>query len=60
MRTIFFDHSGPLLKAGSTVFGSAMVLEISDLNPEQNMTWRMSRWEIFRAGWRLMLAAVFE
>jgi hypothetical protein len=49
--TIFWNKAGPLIKYD----GKLLVVE--DLNPEQRMQWRMSRWEMLRTGLRFMLAA---
>jgi len=33
------------------------VILIEDLNPQIKTKWRMTPWERFRTGWRLMLTA---
>ena len=50
---LFFDPSGPMLtyRLG--------LLEISDLNPEMHVQWRMTRWEMFKLGMRCLLAVTF-
>jgi hypothetical protein len=50
--TIFFDKTGPLVRFdGST-------LEVSDLNPEQSIRWRMTRGEMFRFGLKAIWSAL--
>jgi hypothetical protein len=34
------------------------VLLIDDLNPEHQIHWQMSRWEMLKLGWRCMLTAI--
>ena len=50
--TLFWDRAGPLLQYGNGV------LHISDLNPEMETRWRMTRGEMFRLGWRCIAAAI--
>lgn len=50
--TLFWHGTGPLLK-----YESGM-LHVEDLNPEVKTKWRMSRGEMFKLGWRCMLAAI--
>lgn len=52
MSTLFFDRAGPLLKWGSGMF------RIQDLNPEMDVNWSMTRWELFRLGLRCLWASV--
>lgn len=52
MKTIYFCHSGPMVRYGG---GS---LCIDDLNPERHMTWRMSRLQMLRVGWRCFVASL--
>jgi hypothetical protein len=52
MKTLFWHSTGPKISAGNGT------IEISDLNPEQQMRWRMSRWELFVTGWRMILASM--
>lgn len=49
--TLYFDHAGPMMR-----YAHGM-LEISDLNPEGDRRWRMSRWEMYLLGLRCLLAA---
>ena len=50
--TLFFDHAGPLLRYENGV------LRISDLNPEMETRWRMTRSEMLRLSWRCLLASL--
>lgn len=52
MTLLYLDHTGPML-----VYKNG-VLTISDLNPEMEVNWRMSRLEMFRIAWRFLLAAI--
>jgi hypothetical protein len=49
---LFWDPSGPLMKYD----GGALLIE--DLNPEIKTQWRMSRSEMFKLGWRCIVAAL--
>ena len=51
-RTIYFHNTGPLIRY------DAETLHIEDLNPQQSMRWRMSRWEMFKIGVRSIVAAL--
>jgi hypothetical protein len=50
--TLFWDQTGPLMRYADGI------LHIEDLNPEFKTKWRMSRWEMFRLGWRCIRAAL--
>lgn len=50
---IFTDETGPLVRYDGSL------LTISDLNPEIETRWRMSRFEMVRFGIRALLAALF-
>jgi hypothetical protein len=50
--TLFWHPAGPLVKYGDGI------LYIEDLNPQIETRWRMSRAEMFRLGWRFILAAL--
>lgn len=50
--TLFFHNAGPMMKYANGL------LKIEDLNPEQKMTWRASRTEMFILGLRCLLASV--
>ena len=50
--TIFWHGSGPLMRWENGA------LTIEDLNPSLKTTWRMTRFERLRAGFRLMLASL--
>lgn len=50
--TLFWHGTGPLMRY------QAGILHIADLNPEMQTNWRMSRGEMFRLGWRCIVAAV--
>ena len=52
MRTLFFSRTGALFTYGNGE------LRIADLNPEVELRWGMSRWEMFKIGCRCILAAV--
>lgn len=52
MRTLFFDHSGPLMQY------QPGLLKIADLNPEMQTQWKLSRWELFVLGLKCLWAAV--
>lgn len=51
MKTILFCNEGPMIKVGGGV------VEISDLNPEAHLTWRLSRMELIRLGFGFLRAA---
>ena len=51
-RTLYWDHAGPLMAYGHGV------LLVSNLNPQVETRWRMSRWEMFRTGLRFVRAAI--
>ena len=50
--TLFWHQSGPLMRYEDGV------LLTEDLNPEKQMRWRMSRWEMLRLGMRCLAAAL--
>lgn len=50
--TLFWDPTGPMMKYYDGT------LEVSDLNPEMQRTWVMSRLEVACLGWRCLLAAL--
>jgi hypothetical protein len=50
--TLFYDHSGPMLKYQNRV------LHIHDLNPELHTQWRVTRWEMLKLGLRCLWAAM--
>lgn len=50
--TLFWNQSGPLMKYAEGT------LHIEDLNPEMQTRWRMSRGEMFRLGWRCIVASL--
>lgn len=52
-KTLFWHPSGPLLTYRHGF------LDISDLNPEIETRWRMSRWEMFKLGLRCLIASVW-
>ena len=52
---LFFDPSGPYV---AYEYSAGGVLHIQDLNPELKTKWTMSRWELFRFGWRCIAAAL--
>jgi len=52
--TLFWDKTGPLVYYTQGTFG------IEDLNPQaKKMRWKMSRWEVFKMGFRCLRAAAF-
>ncbi len=55
MNLIYMSPTGPMLRVDSE-----HVLHIDDLNPETKMTWKMSRWELARIGWGLIMSAIFR
>jgi hypothetical protein len=57
MRTLFFDHSGPLVQVNAIQDGKR-VLHIADLNPEFKANWVLTRWELFSFGCKCLWAAV--
>jgi hypothetical protein len=48
---LFFSPAGPMLRYREGV------LKISDLNPERDVYWALSRKEVFVIGLRFMMAA---
>lgn len=55
MNILYMHPTGPMLRVDSE-----HVLHIDDLNPELQTKWRMSRWELFALGWRMMVAAILR
>ena len=53
--TLFWDPTGPLVQY-DVEFG---VLQIHDLNPEKNIAWYMTRWEMVRLGWMMIWAGLW-
>jgi hypothetical protein len=51
--TILFAPEGQMLRF------DGMIFYVDDLNPEKHITWRMSRWQVFKIGCRAILAAIF-
>lgn len=50
--TLHFDPAGPMMRYE---FG---FLDIDDLNPEVQLRWQMSRWEMIRLGLRCIGSAL--
>lgn len=50
--TLFWKPEGPLISYADGMLG------VYDLNPENEMRWRMSRGELFALAWRCTLAAL--
>lgn len=50
--TLFFCNSGPLIKYNSDC------LYIEDLNPEQKMRWRVTKWELIVMGFKFIIAGI--
>lgn len=48
---LFFHPTGPMMHYRDGL------LKVSDLNPEVNTQWRMSRWEMVKTGFRFLIAA---
>jgi hypothetical protein len=53
-KTIYWHWTGPLMKVENDL------LTIENLNPEVKTKWRMSRLEMLRTAWWLMIAAIFQ
>lgn len=51
---LFLDPTGPRLTY------TEGVLYVSDLNPQVETRWRMSRWDMIKLGWRCIQAAAFS
>lgn len=51
MRTLYWHATGPLI-----AYGDGTLL-VKNLNPQVETKWRMSRGEMFRLGWRIILSA---
>jgi hypothetical protein len=51
MMILFCDPTGPKLTY------SDGVLHVADLNPEIELGWRMTRWDMLKLGWRCIKAA---
>jgi hypothetical protein len=49
---ILSEETGPLIEYENGI------LHIEDLNPHQLMRWRMTRGELWRMGWRCIVAAL--
>lgn len=52
-KTIFLDQCGPY------VCYSEGALEIHDLNPQIDIKWHLSRWELFKFGVACLWSAIF-
>lgn len=48
---LFYEPCGPMM------FYRNGMLVVSDLNPEVATKWTMSRWEMFKLGWRCIAAS---
>jgi hypothetical protein len=48
---LYLDHTGPLITYEDGL------LRMADLNPQAEVKWRMSRWEMFRLGFACIRAA---
>ncbi len=56
LRTVLFWHpTGPQID-----YTEDGVLHMADLNPEREMSWRMTRIEMFRLGWNCVRAAAWS
>jgi hypothetical protein len=53
MKTLFFSKTGPMLQ-----YDSHGYLLIKDLNPEMEVRWHLSRWEMMKLGWNCLLAGL--
>lgn len=53
-NTLYFDATGPMVRYWSR----DKMLHICDLNPETELRWRMTRWELFRFGLRCLLRSL--
>ena len=51
-KTLFWHSTGPLIAVG----GGMLITE--SLNPQNRIAWRMSRKELARLGWRMIIAAI--
>jgi len=49
---IYLHKAGPLLRYSHDCF------EIGDLNPQIDVQWRMSRWDMIKVGFRCIWSAV--
>jgi hypothetical protein len=54
MMTLFIDPTGPKL-----TYENGM-LHVADLNPQIETRWRMTRWDMFKLGWRCIKAAALK
>jgi hypothetical protein len=50
--TLFWHQTGPLIRY------ELGMLRVESLNPEKAVGFRMSRWEMFRLGWRCIGSAI--
>jgi hypothetical protein len=50
--TLFWHPTGPMLRYREGL------LHVSDLNPQIETQWTMTRWEMLRLGWRCIMAAL--
>jgi len=55
-KTLWWHKTGPKLSMAKDVYGYR--LYIDDLNPEQHITWRLTKQEIFTIAWQLVLYAL--
>lgn len=53
-KTLYFDNTGPMV----SYWARDRVLHICDLNPETELRWHMTRWELFRFGLRCLFRAM--
>lgn len=51
---IYFDNAGPVIR----YWGRDRMLHICDLNPETELRWKVTRWELVKIGLRCLLHAV--
>lgn len=54
MKTLFLDNCGPY------VCYAENTLEIHDLNPQVDIRWSMSKWELFKFGLKMILASILS
>ena len=61
-KTIYWHETGAMLtfkyiEDDWPAFNKTLFV-FEDLNPEVNITWAMSRWELFKIGWKMMIIAI--
>lgn len=52
MRTLLFTNWGPMIRF------DGKVIHVEDINPHIETKWNLTRWEMVKLGYRLIIAAI--